>query len=426
MGIKKLIPSPRAISACAVIAALTFSCIAEAVSIGEVVLQSALGEPLLAQVDLMVGSGESIDDSCLSLVAPDPHEDDISGYLTKANLSLKTREKRQYVIISSRKPFNDAFAKLRLQVKCPGMGSIIKTLTILPDMEAPVQQAPIAAPGVSAEAVNAAAPSPSDSRDIALAANQRAPRNTQPVVEKHFANKTARPFNKQHLPSLQTARKRGRSESFMLKLSGDLIDESRIGKISAEERTSLLAQQKLLDADDQTARFLAMQHQLKQMQEELEGIKLQMAKLGGGPSSVASSPVVSASPSAMSPVSSVLPLAVSQVSSTLPLATSGVLENRPKSEAAVKRPVVKQDNSDWQNGLFWALVLVLVVLALRIGLRDYTKIKSRLGINFKQADAKQNSQASDSAPASVAPAIIAPGKPKSDRQKPNLNFTDND
>lgn len=394
MGIKKLILIPCTISS--FIIALTFPCVAEAVSIGGVVLQSRLGERLLARIELMAGSGERIDDSCLSLAAPDPPEDDTGVYLTQANLSLKTEGKQQYVVISSRKPFNDAFAKLRLQVKCSGMGTIIKTLIILPDIDAPVQQTPIAVP---AEAENSSALLLSDPHDIAPAANPRDTRNTRPEVEKNFSNKTLRSFNKQHAPPRRTAGKQGRSESFMLKLSGELIDESRIGKISAEERTFLLAQQKLLDADDQAARFLAMQHQLKQMQDELEGIKLQLAKLGDSPSAVASSPVPSA----------------------LPLATSSALENRSTSDIAVKRPVIKQDNSDIQNGLFFALVLVLVILALRIGLRDCTKITSLLGINFKQTAVSPNSKhRSDSAPASVAP-----DKARSDRQKRNLNFTDN-
>ncbi|MEJ1959976.1 MAG: hypothetical protein WDM70_11605 [Nitrosomonadales bacterium] len=72
------------------IIALTFPNIAGAVSIGEAVLLSKLGEPLFAQVDLTVENYENVTDACLSLIPPDAGEDDISSYLTKASLTLKT------------------------------------------------------------------------------------------------------------------------------------------------------------------------------------------------------------------------------------------------------------------------------------------------------------------------------------------------
>src|SRR5208283_4263527 len=101
MNIRKLLLTTRTITAFALTVALTFPFVVEAVDIGEIVMQSRLGEPLLAQVGLVAGNGEHIEDSCLSLVTPDPLEKDTSNYLTKAKLSLKTEGKRQYVAISS-------------------------------------------------------------------------------------------------------------------------------------------------------------------------------------------------------------------------------------------------------------------------------------------------------------------------------------
>jgi hypothetical protein len=135
MDIRKRLLTPHAITAFAMTVALTFPCVVRAVSIGEAVLQSRLGEPLLVQVDLIAGNGEHIEDSCLFLAAPEPLEEDPGSYLTRANLSLRTEGKRQYVNISSHKSFNDAFARLRLQVKCSGTDSVTKTLTILPDLD---------------------------------------------------------------------------------------------------------------------------------------------------------------------------------------------------------------------------------------------------------------------------------------------------
>ena len=184
MGIRKQFLMPHLVKAFALSVALAFPCVVTAVGIGEVTLQSKLGEPLLAQVDLMAG-GEQIDGSCLSLIAPDPHEEDASGYITNAALSLKTEGQRQYVTISSSKPVNDAFARLRLRVRCVGIGAaIIKTLTILPDLKSSVAQAPNAFPSVTVEFP------PSSAHDIAPAANPSDLRNPQPDIE--LAHKGAR------------------------------------------------------------------------------------------------------------------------------------------------------------------------------------------------------------------------------------------
>ncbi len=381
MDIRKLLLIPHAITAFAIAVALTFPCVVEAVSIGEVVLQSRLGEPLLAQVDLTVGNGERIDDSCLSLAAPGADEEDTSGYLTKANLSLKTEGKRQYVAISSRSPFYDAFARLRLQVKCPGSGSVIKTLTILPDMDISVSQAPIAAPSTPPVAENTTP----DTHGTAPVVSHRDIGEVQTNVQKHLADKAARPVHKRRPPPVRTAmEKHGGSESFRLKLSSEPIDESRIGKISAEERSLLLARQKMLDADDQMASFLSMQNQVKQLQDELGEIKSQLTKLGVSPAPAASSAIVAAS---------------TAVPSASLLATSGAQESSPRQTPAVKQPAVQQNILDLPNGLFAALGLVLAILALWLGLRYYTKVKSRAGFSSQQETSPILKVANDAATA---------------------------
>lgn len=358
MDIRKFFLASHAIMALAMIIALTFPSIAKAISIGEVVMQSKVGEPLFAQVDLVVGSGEHIENSCLALAPPDPLEDDASDYLTKANLSVKTEGARQYVVISSRTPFNDAFAKLRLQIKCPGKGSIIKLLTILPDL-VPDAQAPITAP-VAAETTNKFVPQPLDVHDDAPEAKRRDNHESQPEVREYTVDKSARPTHKQPSPSVQVAsKKQGGSPSFRLQLSGEPLDESRLGKASPEERVSLLAQKKLLDADDQMARFLAMRNQVQQLKEELGTVKLQLAQLGAIPPSSAASSV--------------------QVPPPAPLETAGKKEVLSKPEIAVTQIVVQQNDGFLKKGLWAALGLVLVISPMWFGARYY-QTKKRIEI----------------------------------------------
>lgn len=358
MDIRKFFLASHAIMASAMIVALTFPSVAKAISIGEVVMQSKVGEPLFAQVDLVVGSGEHIENSCLALAPPDPLEDDASDYLTKANLSVKTEGARQYVVVSSRTPFNDAFAKLRLQIKCPGKGSIIKLLTILPDL-VPDAQAPITAP-VAAETINKFVPPPLDVHDDAHEANQRDNHESQPEVREYIVDKSARPTHKQPSPSVQVAsKKQGGSPSFRLQLSGEPLDESRLGKASPEERVSLLAQKKLLDADDQMARFLAMRNQVQQLKDELGTVKLQLAQLGAiPPSSAASS---------------------AQMSPPAPLETAGKKEVLSKPEIAVTQIAAQQNDGFLKNGLWAVLGLVLVISPVWLGVRYY-KMKKRIEI----------------------------------------------
>lgn len=300
MDIRKLLLTLHAITAFALTVALTFPCVVEAVSIGEVALQSRLGEPLLAQVDIMAGSGEHIEDACLSLVAPDPLREDISGFLTEVNLSLKTEGQRQYVAISSRKPFNGAFVKLRLQVKCPGTRSIAKTLTI-----------PLSA---------------------------------------------------------QTASKKQGSTASL----SPRADKSQVGEVGSEGCSSLLARQKLPGADDQMARYLAMQCLVTLLQDEIVELKLQHTLLTAG----AFDPALS---SATAP--SATPHASPQTGEM-----AGAQESRPKPIIVTKQPVAQQDSLDLPDGLFAAIGLVLVIIALWLGLRYYTKIKSRIGIETEQDD----------------------------------------
>ena len=319
MYIRKLLFTPYAITAFAMTVALALPCVAQAVSIGEAVLHSRLGEPLLAQVDMMVESNERIEDSCLSLIAPDTIHEDVRSFLNGARLSLKTEGKRQYVNISSPEPFNEAFASLRLQVKCPGTRSIIKTLNIL--------------------------------------------------------------------PSAQTAGKKlDRSASSTPILSDESIDESRIGKISAEEVTALQAQQKLPEAS-----LLAVQPQAKQLGggqlEDGSGeSKLQPAQLDASLSTAAAS--ASVPPSVTVP--SATPLAT--VDAQLP----------SRSAISIKQPVVQQDNQDMQNELLAALALGLVVF--------YNRIKSRPGIKLLQNAKPILEQADDvaAAPKMAMPRIVKP------------------
>lgn len=324
--------------------------------LGEITLQSRLGEPLRAQVSLFAASNERVDDSCLALLPPEA-SGDRSGYLLRANLSIKTKGEQQYISIASSSPLNDVFARLRLQVKCPGIGSLVKTFTVLPDPGSISPQEPETGAALPSASSPAAAPAEKQGEPQAAAESAHA-QTASPERKKPAERKPPKTSRERHrAPTTKSAEKR--QEVFRLKLSGDPIDASRIGKISPEERAALLAQKKLLDADDQTASFLALQHQVKLLQDELGAIKLQLAQLGAS-----SVPTTAAIPQ---------PAAVTDSTQTSP-------------QPAVKRPAIQQSNVYLQNGLF-AVLGLLAILLLWQGLRRYTKAKSRMGLDiFKEAE----------------------------------------
>lgn len=233
---------------------------AKAVGIGELSLFSRLGEPINASLDVQLGKGEAIDDSCLSLSAADKNDTTSSAVLVQSGLTLKFNPVRNKIEIRSKKPLKDPIATFRIEINCKGQASVNRVLTLLPDL------------GPS--------PIPKPSAVERLQRPQETVTASAPVLR--FAPR------KQDLPQASSespsdnAPASGQAQ-LKLKLSADPLDMERIGKLSAKDLELILAQQKLMGEDDQTAHFLAMQHQMAAMDEEIRSLrrKLENAEAGG-------------------------------------------------------------------------------------------------------------------------------------------------
>jgi len=246
-----------------------------AVGIGKVTLLSSLGEPLHAQVDLQLGRGEIIEDSCLSLSAADEIAGNGLDRLSLSDLSAKLDPTKRKVEIVSRKAFIEPFAIFRLRIKCPDTGSVSKTLTLLPE-PAPAPAHLTAEPVI----IRTSALPQTIVIEAPLADAPPRPISMPAAIPQQEQSSSAVPARRKKTASHRTNNvpQAGKSE-FRLKVSGEPLDLSRIGKLSAEDRAIVLAQQKLLDEDDQTARFLAMQNQVRLMQEELLTIRAKLAEM---------------------------------------------------------------------------------------------------------------------------------------------------
>jgi tetratricopeptide (TPR) repeat protein len=346
-----------------VLAALLLPAAARAVGIGDISLQSRLGEPLRARVELTLDKGERVDGSCLSLAPPDPREEDSGSYLTRADLAYKTDGAQQYVLIGTQAPFNDAFAKLRLQIKCPGAGSIVKTLIALPDPDTYTVQPPLAAPMVQAVAAPASAV-PSVALDETPAAKTHeatgAPTktvadNTAPLeAKKASPEKMAQSGGKPH--TKHTPKAKSKSKAAYPTSPAKRDEKSGLKAVIKIQPFGAPVSGKSL-ADDQMASLLDMQHQVKELQAELAAMKLKLAQ--SGLDSASSAPQPASAPA--------LPVAAAAS------APENIQKPVAKPPVAAKPPAAEDD---LPGELFAALGLALALLALWLGLRYYARSKS--------------------------------------------------
>lgn len=231
--------------------------------IGEITLLSNLGEPLNATVDIQLAQGEKIDNSCLSLFVVGESGKPASWDYQSTKLNYRYDHSSHNIQLRSLMPFNEPFAMLRIQVKCQELvGS--KTLTLLPKM-----------------ASKAATP-PSVSVAPKLAFSQRPKDVTKAdtVVAPTRSERSSPPATSKKVDSVShTSGAVDNASVLKLKLSDAEIDISNLGKLGAEERSALLAQQKMLDANDPTSQFIATQQQLRQAQDEVDRLRLQIARI---------------------------------------------------------------------------------------------------------------------------------------------------
>ncbi|TNC97611.1 MAG: hypothetical protein FD121_790 [Gallionellaceae bacterium] len=246
-----------------------------AVGIGELTLVSKLGERVEAYVDVQLGKGEAIDDSCLSLAAVKEGAVDSSNALLQTGLGTRFNKTTHKIEIRSKRPLNEPVAEFSLQIQCKAsVSSNTKVFAVLPEFN--TTQAPVAvvAPKrVTAPApeVVIAKPAPSQNDTHKMLVETPLAVEPTPSVKQTIKKTTA--------PSQAKAGSTKGPAEFKLQLSCGQLDISRVGKLSADDRELIAAQRKMLDEDDQTAHLLAVQYQLKAMSEEIKVIRQKLANL---------------------------------------------------------------------------------------------------------------------------------------------------
>lgn len=308
-----------------------------ALSLGDITVHSRLGQPLRATVPVLTAPGETVEDNCLSLGKRPQQGDDGSSYLTQGRLSLETTGGRTHVKIVGYQAISEPFITLRVQVDCAqSSGRYSRAFTVLLDPEEYIS-APTASSGPAREALVEVRLPVAGTRVVvprAGSAWEMRPGDTLPGITAAIypdSQKMQRRMLKAivranpqlaggtdandlpagtvvHIPVLRAEKSRQvqsqppsmklsaqvradasvqeknsqpETQDFRLKLSTGEVDTSGLGKMTEEQRLRLREKQLLLDADDQVANSLALKSRIKQLEDQLTELQVQLKKTDG-------------------------------------------------------------------------------------------------------------------------------------------------
>lgn len=148
-----------------------------AISVGELRVQSALGQPLDASVPVELGAGEYLAASCLA-VRPESAAELASVPDARLSLSDAATPGIHEVRITTARPLYEPMYSLSLEIKCPGTSIVVRQYVLMLDLPSVVQNAREALaspPGPDApSAATAEAPAPASAR--------AAPENVRPAA----------------------------------------------------------------------------------------------------------------------------------------------------------------------------------------------------------------------------------------------------
>lgn len=192
----------HAVAAAAVLcASLAHHTDAQALALGRVVVQSALGEPLRAEIDVPDINAEEAASLRVGLASGDTFRAagvDVNSALSTLQISLQRRaDGRAYLRLTSTRPVTEPFVDLIVEANWSS-GRMVRDYTLLfdpPNLRAAAPQPAPVAPGVSAPAATAPVPRPAaaPAPSAAPAPVQQLPRAPAPATPAAAPAPVARP-----------------------------------------------------------------------------------------------------------------------------------------------------------------------------------------------------------------------------------------
>ena len=110
--------------------ALGFSGAAGALTLGELRVSSAIGEPLRARIPYSAGPGEILGTECVSLTRPSRESDPRSEYLARGELDIRPGSGE--IRLSSPLRFHEPVLRVQLRISCGGM-NLVRDFSALVD-----------------------------------------------------------------------------------------------------------------------------------------------------------------------------------------------------------------------------------------------------------------------------------------------------
>lgn len=111
--------------------ALLAPAMSTAFSLGEIHVQSYLGQPFQATIPIQANGGEEIDPDCLMLSPPPPENDMV--FLRRATLSVTSHGNSSQLQISGHFPLDEPYLKVVIDLGCKDQGHLIREYTVLID-----------------------------------------------------------------------------------------------------------------------------------------------------------------------------------------------------------------------------------------------------------------------------------------------------
>lgn len=340
-----------------------------ALTLGNIEVRSALGEPLDARIPVSASAGEGLAGACFSLAGPVTPG---APRLSDATLGLRRSAKGAYLRVRSRGPMQEPAILVRIAIACPHQpAQETRSYSILLDPRRKLSSPIVATsftvqPGDTLESIasaifrrdrgarrdyleamreaNPALAALGDGDPIAagsvialpdlrtFARSRRAPaaaRVPGPAAQAGALSgvPTAKPRAVQpakvvarlpaHAPRTGLASaapvRASPTAGFQLKLSAAVVDLSPSRTIDDRARAQLRERLAVLDADDQMAAMLSMRNSLHQLEAEVQQLRLKLAQMPaalaqGGPAPRTSAPTQAAAPPGSQPAAAIRPV----------------------------------------------------------------------------------------------------------------------
>ena len=253
---------------------------AKALALGELVVQSRLGQPLRAQLAVTASPGETIEESCIALAKPARASENQIPLLNRARFSVEATNTGQLIRIGTLSAIDEPAIKLVLQLNCDSQTNVSREFTILldpPEYGAPDTSEEMQATiGFKTKVVADAAKTEPQPVAVATVPDLTGRSPSARGSASHSPAKTRKS------PVVGIARKslqqeRNKPSGFHLKLSTGEIDLSASNKMTDAERLQLREKQLLLEADDQVANILALKNRVQQLEAQLAAMNLKLS-----------------------------------------------------------------------------------------------------------------------------------------------------